>query len=723
MKNIMEKLKKVNKSYLAGALVLLVVLIVFLANMSFADLLDNDVEVAPNTELTYYLNVNYDGVDRNGDVSDDGEGVKAIEVSSGEMIVEDRIPEGLTFTGFVTTDNGTIGAANRSDNTQCLGKVVDDTNEETNEGVWNAGNTEFTYHGLHYDAASRTVSFKVENLQAGCYLTVGIKTMTPSTVDDPDTTGTVEQRRDFYNFASAREKNLTVNSNTVHAYMGKSTVALYKVTYEYSGNAPSNAPTTPGEANYAVASKVGVAKDVEIEGYTFSGWTTTDVTVSNGTFTMPEGNVTFRGSFTENTKHNVTYSISGDAPTNYVVPSQKEYYEGEKVSLDSLKENDVIDGYKFLGWTTNDVSVDSKGNFVMPTSDVSIVGSFEEVTYTLTYGFYENDALPNNANSYLPASTRYKEGQEVSLSPVLNAPEGYEFLGWYEDSPFIMPNHNVTVLGEWRNLGGTFTPAISQAIVDAEDYYIAGDTVTIEITVTNPEDYPIHDVLVSLSNSDVKFSESDNYTLLSSGIAKVSNIPAGGSATLIATYKVEPKSSSNVTNVVEINGAKAENNYEMDTENIPKDSISFNTYTYGLKINLKDRDDATKELEKAEYSICTADNDDSTCFATITTNSSGYGEYNGLQGITYYLKQSKVTSGYVLDTTVRTLDMAEDADQEGYITLDLENREIGSLPFTGGVGTIIYTVVGLVIIILGVLFFIKYTNNKKSNRERKTKYK
>ena len=42
----------------------------------------------------------------------------------------------------------------------------------------------YTYHGLHYDANSRTVSFYVESLKAGCELTVGIITQTPETVDN-----------------------------------------------------------------------------------------------------------------------------------------------------------------------------------------------------------------------------------------------------------------------------------------------------------------------------------------------------------------------------------------------------------------------------------------------------------------------------------------------------------------------------------------------------------
>ena len=40
---------------------------------------------------------------------------------------------------------------------------------------------------------------------AGCSLTVGIITHTPSTVDDPST-AYVEVRRDFYNSATAGER-------------------------------------------------------------------------------------------------------------------------------------------------------------------------------------------------------------------------------------------------------------------------------------------------------------------------------------------------------------------------------------------------------------------------------------------------------------------------------------------------------------------------------------
>ena len=131
--------KKIKIELIIFALILLSIFIILIMVKSFATPLNNDVEVKKNSELTYYLNVSYDGVDRNGVESN---ATTVSEMKSGTMFVEDKIPEGLDFTGFVTTSDGSIGAVKRSDGTTCPGKVIDDTHEaSTTEGVWNAGNT------------------------------------------------------------------------------------------------------------------------------------------------------------------------------------------------------------------------------------------------------------------------------------------------------------------------------------------------------------------------------------------------------------------------------------------------------------------------------------------------------------------------------------------------------------------------------------------------------
>ena len=142
---------------------------VFAFNSLAEIITDNDVRVDVDSELTYYLNVKEDGVDSSGVESSD---VQMANILGGRITVTDQIPNGLEFQGFVTTSDGTFGAVSRADKvTQCAGKVVDDTNEATLDvGTWNNDHTEFYYHGLHYNANTRTVSFVAEKIKAGCWL-------------------------------------------------------------------------------------------------------------------------------------------------------------------------------------------------------------------------------------------------------------------------------------------------------------------------------------------------------------------------------------------------------------------------------------------------------------------------------------------------------------------------------------------------------------------------
>lgn len=520
---------------------------VLLLSDGFAALLENDVEVKPNSDLIYYLNVSYDGVDKNGVSSSD---TTKAEIKSGIMYVEDKIPEGLKFNGFVTTEDGTIGAVKRDTGEMCLGNVVDDT-----DGT----ETLNSYHGLHYDEATRTVTFAVKNLQAGCMLTVGIKTVTP-TIDDPDTIE-VETRRDFYNFATIRENLLTVFSNTVHVFMGDEFIQTYKVSYEYTGDIPSEAPTVPVATNYAEGISVGIAPNVNLEGYIFNGWTTTDASVSNGSFKMPANNVVFTGSFTKINPNKVTYSLDGIVPPNYVLPSDKEYYSGTMVSVDSLKVGDVFNGYRFLGWKSSDVTISADGDFTMPANDVVLVGEFEEVTYKVIYKFYDT-VLPPNSDSYLPVTKEYRPGDTVTLETVTE-PNGYKFLGWYKESSFTMPSEDVTIYGEWKVQTGTFEPTITKTVVSEKSYFRTGDTVKFKITVKNTATFAIRDVIVRENTADAKFVSGNGYTLSTDRIANISSIPAGGSVDLYSEYIIKSTDNVSVQNEVELLGALADNNYEI----------------------------------------------------------------------------------------------------------------------------------------------------------------
>ena len=551
--------KKMKRTRILFALVVLFILVTIFARNSLSEYLENDVEVKPRSQLTYYLNVTYDGVDKNGVESND---TRVSKITSGTLFVEDKIPDGLEFIGFVTTDDGSIGAVKRSDGTICSGKVIDDTHEESNTtGAWNAGNTEYTYHGLHYDATTRTVTFKVKNIQAGCELNVGIITQTP-TIDDPDTPE-VEKRRDFYNFATARERTLTSKSNTVHVFMGKENVTMQNVTYQYTGTVPTNAPALPETSSYAPGAKVGTAADSKMEGYTFSGWTTTDATVTDGSFIMPSTDVVLTGSFTSNPNYKVTYSITGTVPDGYVLPTEKYYYPETVVDLDTLDQGDIINHYRFKGWSSNNVVITEDRDFEMPSQDITITGEFEEEKYRVSYQFYDG-ILPPDSDDYLPESQEFRPGESVTLEDVTDEPTGYRFLGWYKEDEFEMPEENVVIFGEWKAAAGYFTPTITIAVDSTTTYFRPGDQVPFNITITNTAGYPIHDVMIKEDlDAAVYANNGANIEVLSDHIVKIDSIASGASVVVHSYYTVLSTDSGTITNPVELIGALADNNFEL----------------------------------------------------------------------------------------------------------------------------------------------------------------
>lgn len=544
----MKKKKNLIKFGLLGFLLLFTVV--------FAETLDNDVKVKPNSELTYYLNIDYDGIDENATISSD---TATANVKSGFIEVTDKLPEGLTYKGVVepVDEEGNpvnlIGAVKRSDGSICSGYVVD--------GV----------DGITYDEETRIVSFKVKNLGAGCRLTVGIITQTP-TVDDPNTT-IVETRRDFYNAFNAVEDSLSLISNQVHVFIGDEEATTYNVKYEYTGDVPDNAPNLPSDIKYASGTTVGVNGDVNITGYKFSGWSTSDVIVNDNAFVMPSNDVTFIGSFEEIPKYQVTYEIDGDYPSSYILPATEQYYEGNSVDLDVLTEDDIVDGYKFLGWETNDVDINDN-SFLMPNKNVKITGKFERISYKVSYAF-QGAAIPDNSNSLLPSVKEYYPGDKVKLEYPPDV-DGYKFLGWYKKDNFTMPENDILIYGEWMIVSGLFEPSIKIDIINKQDKYIVGDIVKFKITVTNNENYDLNTVMIKISNEDSIFTKGDGYEISSKYIATIPVLKAKESIILYSEYKVTDESKDEEIQETEIVGALASNHYMLNTDKEYKDSVKYN---------------------------------------------------------------------------------------------------------------------------------------------------
>lgn len=683
-----------------GILAFILIVVAVIATFSFAAPLDNDVKVEENSELTYYIDIIYDGKDGSAVTSSDN---ATAQVYSDYIYVEDKIPDGLTFKGFVETEDGTIGAVKRSDNSFCAGYVVD--------GV----------DGLKYDADTRMVTFKVKNLQAGCKITVGIITQTPSLPSGVN-------RMDFYNTAFGREGNQSATSNTVHAFIGRDSVTTYNVTYQYTGDVPDNAPSLPPVSSYAAGTTVGIAQDINLDGYQFSGWKLEGVTSIDGkSFVMPAKNVVLTGSFTkkEQKVEEVKYTVSGVAPDGYLPPLDKSYPVGSDVKLDSLKPGDVINGYRFLGWKTDDVELpplttEESTIFTMPDNPVTLVGQFERISYKVTYKF-QGSVIPPNADSLLPSEESYYPGDKVITAPFPET-SGYRFLGWYQADEFIMPEEDVVIYGEWMVEAGVFAPSISKDIVDKQTSYQSGDIVKFNIVVTNNENYEITDVMLEEQLDGAKFVSGTGYEVKNDSYVFIPSIGPKGSISVSAQYVAGDDVVKTYKNVVSLTGALAEGNYILDTSKTYKAEIEFLVSNISLDINKVNEDG--EKLSNSEFTLYRN--------SSLTSVVSKGLSFKGLSpGTTYYLKETKAPSGYQLlgktlevkvDSSGKiTIPNYEVTSQSGKHQVTIVNQEINVLPNTGGVGIVPFIVVGLVLIIFGIGFVIAMFRKRGDKHEKSRK--
>ena len=565
---------------LAGCLGIALLIFGFLR--IFAEPLGDEARVYENDQLTYYITVNSDGIDHEGITSSDSQ---ISDEVSGITTITDILPDGLTFEGFVTSSDGTFGAVRRDDKaTQCSGRVIDDTNEASlTDGIWNVGGTEFTYHGLHYDANTRKVTFRTKGIGAGCELTVGVITRTPTLPDNV-------LRMDFYDHASYLDESLFGDSNTVHAWIQKSaTQGEWQLSYRYDGIVPTNAPslplTTTYEDKYAA---IEVAALPTMDGYTFDGWyydpSAYDIKKNANSLTaLPGNSVELYGSWTptgsstnnDPVKYDVDYEIDGTKPTSFNLPAKRSYYEGTSVEVDTTESGANFDGYDFSGWDTDDIDLDDT-EFVMPSRNVTLRGSFNRESYTVSYAFL-GDVKPEDADSLLPATTAHYAGDVITLANAVSA-NGYSFLGWMADPSFEMPAENVVIYGEWTRNKTEFTPGISIEIINPENEYHKGDTVRFAVTVTNGESFDLDNVWLQELLDGALFVSGDNYSIEQGTFAKIDKISANSSVTVYAEYPVTKNIEKIYTNEVELISADiSDDSYALPDEWNNKASVDFAT--------------------------------------------------------------------------------------------------------------------------------------------------
>ncbi len=209
---------------------------------------------------------------------------------------------------------------------------------------------------------------------------------------------------------------------------------------------------------------------------------------------------------------------------------------------------------------------------------------------------------------------------------------------------------------------------------------------------------------------------------------------------VIVTYNAKLNGKGEIGNTPNINEAYLKYSNNPYNNDQVTQTTTQTTYTYTIDLDLskiaklKNEDSEKEFLSGAEFEIYSAPNtvEERTPIAIITTDELGQALYSSLGAGTYYLKEVKAPEGYnklreeieievnatcdefgtitwtVEDKTNNNLILVQIVEKEGTTTpevnLQVENTNGFQLPSTGGVGTVIFTVVGLSIMLIASSF-------------------
>lgn len=180
----------------------------------------------------------------------------------------------------------------------------------------------------------------------------------------------------------------------------KGTIPSYQVKYAYTGTVPAGAPALPADETHKLHTDVTVAAEPALDGYVFSGWTTTDASVSGGQFKMPGKDVTLTGSWTLRSDLSYTVNYYWNGTTDRVAPSKT--VDGQTFNATVTESPIGVTGY-------TPVSADSK-NLTIGTGKNEI-----------NFYYYQNVTLTANSG------TVTYDGKEHSVSGFTVAPDGADF--------------------------------------------------------------------------------------------------------------------------------------------------------------------------------------------------------------------------------------------------------------------------------------------------------
>ena len=160
-------------------------------------------------------------------------------------------------------------------------------------------------------------------------------------------------------------------------------LTAYSVTYSYSGETPTGAPTVPAAKAYLSGTEVPVAAVPEFDGYNFDGWYNGNEKAT-GALTV-NSNITLTGSWSKNPPATVTVTFNANGGAwKTPVDGYTMGTDNKTASITAEKPYSLVqitepkqDGYKFIGWYYEGVPVALVGQAIY--EDITLTAGWEQL--------------------------------------------------------------------------------------------------------------------------------------------------------------------------------------------------------------------------------------------------------------------------------------------------------------------------------------------------------
>ena len=396
-------------------------------------------------------------------------------------------------------------------------------------------------------------------------------------------------------------------------------------------------------------------------------------------YNLTSGDITSGSTRTSSTLDRLASAYASYVKTNSVIGADLTYDEGEgatgavlpagaylvlpKVtnSVYAVMVGNIIPTANGNDWTINDATIVAK---VANASVVKSVGSIEHVT-----GTYDID-------------------EEFS----------YFLVGGVPQYPTNATN-KVYTMKDIIGAGLDFSAISSFVVKDGETSLL----VKSDGTVVNAAGNTVATITISGKNLTIAF-----------------NVDYVTSTTVTVEYKAKLNNSAVLGDTGNLNSATLTySNDPYGTGTVTSNVTQTSVFTYGVEVLIYANGDKSKVLSGVKFEVY-SDASLTKKLGEMTTDSTGRGRLPGLAEGTYYLKQVSTASGYTLPKDAITikvkLEGSTPGSVDGYYEAEVAAFEAGTLPFTGGPGTILYTVIGMITVVSAILLFVLYARKKKQEQ-------